>query len=290
MENFMTSQEESIPIKSIPEIFRVQSAILAAQAETTIDGILVVSGEGKILFANRRFRELWAIPEAVILNGADAAALKMATEQVCDPDEFLARVKYLYQHRDQVLRDEVRLRDGRVFDRYTAPLLGEDKTYYGRIWYFRDVTESKHNAMLEHERVSLRKAVAAMKQALRVVRQELRAPLAVLRAISELLLEVRSRNTPDFEQLLVALHTQTLRLSDAVENLLEPARCDGGPARWSWGTVVLSEVCCKAIEGISTQVDANAVSLAFRVDQPAATCWQTRRNIPPKAESISQSE
>lgn len=33
--------------------------------------------------------------------------------------------------------------DGRCFDRYSSPLLGDDGKYYGRIWYFRDITENK---------------------------------------------------------------------------------------------------------------------------------------------------
>ncbi|MGH2368881.1 MAG: ATP-binding protein, partial [Chloroflexota bacterium] len=35
------------------------------------------------------------------------------------------------------------LRDGRTFDRYSAPVRGADGTLYGRVWFFRDVTERK---------------------------------------------------------------------------------------------------------------------------------------------------
>jgi PAS domain S-box-containing protein len=35
------------------------------------------------------------------------------------------------------------LADGRVFDRYSAPMLGPGERYYGRIWYFRDISARK---------------------------------------------------------------------------------------------------------------------------------------------------
>ncbi len=33
------------------------------------------------------------------------------------------------------------MNDGRVFDRYSAPMIGADAKYYGRVWFFRDITE-----------------------------------------------------------------------------------------------------------------------------------------------------
>ena len=35
------------------------------------------------------------------------------------------------------------LKDGRTFDRYSAPVRSPAGDYYGRIWYFRDITERK---------------------------------------------------------------------------------------------------------------------------------------------------
>ena len=68
-----------------------------------------------------------------------------------DPDKFLEKVKYLYDHPDLSSRDEIELRDGTVLDRYSAPVLGKDGQHFGRIWAFRDVTERKRNEDALHE-------------------------------------------------------------------------------------------------------------------------------------------
>jgi len=121
----------------------LQNALLASQNENTLEGILVVAADGTMISHNRRFAEMWGLPQDVMATGADEAALAAAAEKVLDPDAFLARVADLYARRDARGRDEIRLRDGRVFDRYTAPLEAPDGSYVGRAWYTRDVTAER---------------------------------------------------------------------------------------------------------------------------------------------------
>src|SRR5208283_270486 len=79
----------------------------------------------------------------------DRAVLNYVTDQTEAPNTFLEKVKYLYHHRDEKSRDDFRLKNGKVFDRYSAPLIDSQSQYRGRIWYFRDITERK----LAEERV-----------------------------------------------------------------------------------------------------------------------------------------
>ncbi|MGA2383532.1 MAG: PAS domain S-box protein [Gemmatimonadales bacterium] len=119
-------------------------AIISTQQETSLDGILVVDEQGKIVSFNRRFVELWEIPPEVAESGSDQRALESVIGRLVDPDGFLARVTYLYEHREERSEEEIALRDGRTFDRYSAPMFGADGRYYGRVWYFRDITARKH--------------------------------------------------------------------------------------------------------------------------------------------------
>jgi signal transduction histidine kinase len=92
---------------------------------------------------NRRFCQMWEIPDDVIRARSDDGALQSILDKLKDPKEFLDRVRYLYEHPDQESRDEIRLKDGRAIDRYSAPVKGADGELYGRVWYFRDVTGRK---------------------------------------------------------------------------------------------------------------------------------------------------
>ncbi|WP_375506764.1 PAS domain S-box protein [uncultured Nostoc sp.] len=117
------------------------NAILKAQQEGSIDGILVVDENAQIVSYNQRFCQLWQIPETFINN--DQQLLELALDKLKQPQEFLAKVEYLYAHPEEISQDEIRLKDGRTLDRYSASVRSLTEDYYGRIWYFRDITERK---------------------------------------------------------------------------------------------------------------------------------------------------
>lgn len=129
--------------KRADEILRFQKSLLQSTGEAAIDGYLAVSDNRRILSYNRRFCEMWGIPRSVMESGSDDEALHIVRDRLADPDAFLARIDYLYEHPDQPSRDEIRLVDGRTFDRYGAPIVGDDGHHYGRVWFFRDVTAQK---------------------------------------------------------------------------------------------------------------------------------------------------
>ena len=119
----------------------LKNTLLEAQAETTVDGILAVNENNTIILSNRQFAKLWGVPPEIIRTGDDNRLLQHVIGQIHNPGQFAAKVDYLYQHRDEKSKDEIRLKDGRVLDRYSSPLIDATGKHCGRIWYFTDITE-----------------------------------------------------------------------------------------------------------------------------------------------------
>lgn len=126
-------------------------SLLRATLESTADGILVVDDDGKIASYNRKFVELWSIPDEIVASGDDSRAQEFVLDQLKDPEGFLAKVRELYDQNDRESYDVLEFKDGRVFERYSQPRRVGGKSA-GRVWSFRDVTESKQ--MQEALRVS----------------------------------------------------------------------------------------------------------------------------------------
>lgn len=120
-----------------------KTALLEAQLNSTIDGVLLVDPQGKIILTNQAFFQIFHIPSDLTGENDDAKLLPLATAQVKDPEAFLARVHQLYAHPEAIGRDDVELCDGTVLDRYSAPVQNPQGNHYGRIWTFRDITERK---------------------------------------------------------------------------------------------------------------------------------------------------
>jgi two-component system cell cycle sensor histidine kinase/response regulator CckA len=129
--------------KRAEEELEFKNVILSTQQESSIDGILMVDESNTIKSCNRRFTDLWNIPPELVEAADDSPVLQLVASRVADPETFVARVNYLYEHREEKSRDEILLRDGRVFDRYSAPMLRTDGKYFGRVWYFRDISDRK---------------------------------------------------------------------------------------------------------------------------------------------------
>ncbi|MGD0836494.1 MAG: PAS domain S-box protein [Polyangia bacterium] len=54
-------------------------------------------------------------------------------------------VAEIYAHPNEATQDDLLLRDGRTFDRHSAPLILADGTCLGRVWNFRDVTKRRRS-------------------------------------------------------------------------------------------------------------------------------------------------
>jgi len=120
---------------------RPETMDFRAVLESTADGILAVDENGKVLFVNKHFSELWRIPQELLDAGSDEELLKFVLDQLCDPQDFLSIVRELYQSSRPSL-DTLYFIDGRVFERYSRPLLRGGRIS-GRVWSFRDVTEHR---------------------------------------------------------------------------------------------------------------------------------------------------
>jgi PAS domain S-box-containing protein len=120
-----------------------KSAFLEAQVNNSLDGILVVDANARKILQNQRMVDLWKIPQVFADDPNDADQLRYVMHQVRNSRQFIEKVEYLYSHPDEISRDEIELKNGKVFDRYSSPVIDKTGKCYGRIWTFRDITNRR---------------------------------------------------------------------------------------------------------------------------------------------------
>ncbi|NOT06555.1 MAG: PAS domain S-box protein [Anaerolineales bacterium] len=128
--------------KHAEQALRDRESSLQAVLQSTADGILAVTNENKVLYANERFSEMWLIPQSVLASKEDSILLQYILDQLIDPRSFLQKVQELYKL-DMESFDTLYFKDGRVFERLSQPML-QGTNLLGRVWSFRDITERKH--------------------------------------------------------------------------------------------------------------------------------------------------
>jgi PAS domain S-box-containing protein len=236
-----------------------KTALLEAESETTIDGILVVDLAGRVLLANRQFARMWNIPEEALRSKDDKKLMEHTLGQLKDAGAFLERVNDLYAHASEKSRDEIELKDGRVFDRYSSPLQDPTGKLYGRIWYFRDISERRELERTKSEIVS-------------VVSHELRTPLTSIRGALGLLAAGLLRSQPEKgERMLEIAVSNTDRLVRLINDILDLERLESGKMNLEKRTCTAAGLMTQAADNVRDLAEKAGVTLS--VSLLSARLW-----------------
>jgi len=113
---------------------------LQATLESLADGILVTDLRGRIRNYNRRFADLWEVPDELLLQRADDAVRDWMQRNVVDPARYARRLAAIDDAAMLRASDVVTLRSGRVIERVTVPQCSRG-TPIGRLFVFREISQ-----------------------------------------------------------------------------------------------------------------------------------------------------
>ena len=115
-------------------------AELQATLESTGDGILVTDLAGHIRAFNRRFAQIWALPETLLTERQDEAVFGWMRRSVVDPQAYSQRLALINEATLLQASERLTLHSGQVIERVTQPQHCRGRPV-GRVWSFRDHTE-----------------------------------------------------------------------------------------------------------------------------------------------------
>ena len=211
------TQQELAERKRAEEALHWSETQLHVILESTDDGILAVDSKGKVIKANKRFAELWRIPQSVMDTGDDQALLNFVLKQLSDPDAFLKKVQSLYST-DAVEMDTLAFKDGRIFERYTSPMMMEGAVI-GRVWSFRDIT------MRKRQEKELSEKNSELERFTYTVSHDLKSPLVTVKTFLGYLEQDLARpNKERVKQDVAYMHTAADKMSQLLDELLNLAR------------------------------------------------------------------
>ncbi len=116
------------------------TSLLQATLEATADGVLLVNRAGAIVNMNRRFSQMWGLPEEILLQHEDRAVFDFMAGLVADSQPYLARLAEIGQCIDGETFDLVTLADGRFIERKSMPAR-QGAQIFGRVFSFTDISE-----------------------------------------------------------------------------------------------------------------------------------------------------
>jgi PAS domain S-box-containing protein len=248
-------------------------ALLTAQQEAALDGILLIDEHQNVISYNRRFTEIWDLPAASMAEFDDEALLARVLDKLVEPAAFLTGVRDLYARPTESSRDELHLKDGRVLDRYSAPAQAVDGQLFGRVWYFRDITDRKLlEARLKRKNQQLEELNRLQSNFVHSVAHELRTPLTSIVGYAEFLEDgLEGPEQADKLDYVHQIQLSTQRLQRLLDDLLDFALMEAGTFKLKPETTDLAEKIREITESFRPQVAQAALKLELTLPEEPLT-------------------
>lgn len=109
----------------------------------TKDGVMVADRGGKILMMNHTFEVMWELPKSMTSLRDMDEMIHFMGKQARDPMMIIESGSRILGVKNATLKGDIILKDGRVFNIHTFPMIGADNRIHGRVWYTHDMTEEK---------------------------------------------------------------------------------------------------------------------------------------------------
>jgi PAS domain S-box-containing protein len=254
---FMTDITER---RRAEEALRFQTTLLQAQNHVAIDGILV-SQQGRVLSMNRRYAEIFSVPEELHDPERCVEMFAWVCRQAADPEAYRETIDRLRDDFDTVYRDEVPLADGRVLDRYSSPLRSAEGEVYGRIWMVRDITDSKRfEQALKEAKEAAEAANEAKSDFLSRMSHELRTPMNSILGFGQLL--QRYGLPPEQGRSVEHILKAGRHLLNLINEVLEIARIEANQQQLSLEPVHAASLLNEALALVRPTAEQRPVQLA----------------------------
>ena len=137
----VTAQKELASLRQVQQQLHSSENLLRGVLESTSDGILVIDEKGLVSRMNKRFAQLWDIPEELVKQPDNERLFEHIGSRLKDPPAFLEKLQVPGLVREQSL-DVLHLKKGKVLEIHSLPLIREG-TGTVQIWTFRDITLHK---------------------------------------------------------------------------------------------------------------------------------------------------
>ena len=240
-----------------------QTATIRATLESTADGIMVATPTGKIVTWDRKFVELWRLPESVLNSRVNLAALSFVLPQLKDPVAFVAKIRRIYLGEQSAYDDIFEFKDGRLFEQHAEQLYVKRKKA-GMVLGFRDITERKRTEQELHEaKCAAEEASRAKSEFLANMSHEIRTPMNGVLGMTELALAMAL--DPEQREYLEDARSSGLALLTLINDILDFSKIEAGKLDLDPVPFQVRDVLANVLRSIAVSAEKKGLELGGAV-------------------------
>lgn len=150
------------------------NALLAAQLDASLDGILVADEDEMVVMKNARFDQIWQA-ETIGVGHFLGDLWGHCNERLQGPKDVKQHLTKPLEGKAEATYKEIVLKNGKTLEHYCSRIESSKGKHFGWIWYYRDITYRKQAELsIEQHRVNLKALIENTTDMVWSVDQDLR--------------------------------------------------------------------------------------------------------------------
>jgi PAS domain S-box-containing protein len=246
---------------------RAEQERTRAVVDATNDAILMLDATRHVMMINRRAKFFFGLAERDVLGKEYSQLYVLLTLILDEPQRFTQWFLPLLdsENKRDVEEFQALLPEPRLLQCFTAPVVGHDEQYLGRILVFRDTTREREVERMKNDFIS-------------IVSHELRTPLTSIRGALQLVLGRKVMDTkpssltlpPRSIELLNVSLSNTERLIRLINDILDISKIEQGRIQLQ----------CDALDPVNIYQAASAEVAAFATTRGIMVQIETPAELP----------
>ncbi|MCG8352992.1 MAG: response regulator [Chloroflexales bacterium] len=243
---------------------RAEQERTRAVVDATNDAILMLDATRRVIMINRRAKFFFGLAERDVWGKEYHQLYILLTLILDEPQRFTQWFLPLLESETKRDMEEFQalLPEPRLLQCFTAPVVGHDEQYLGRILIFRDITREREVERMKNDFIS-------------IVSHELRTPLTSIRGSLQLVLGRKSMETkpqsltlpPRSLELLNVSLSNTERLIRLINDILDISKIEQGRIQLQPDTLDPANVCQAACNEVAAFATTRGITVQIETPE-----------------------
>ena len=286
----------------------MRNSLLSAAQEASPDGMIAFDPQRHVISFNNRFAEIWNLRPEDLVDTSREQLMGCVNANLLNRDAATLRADKAYADPNLKVNDYLDLKDGRCLHRHSTALIGDDGTCYGRIWFYRDMTDRiRHeqqieaaNAILEEQKTELVYATQSLEVAreeaeaarlkaelanraksefLAMMSHELRTPLNAIIGFSEIMRDrpVGPDDLRRYAEYARDINESGVHLLSLINDILDLSKVEAGQMEIRPEPIAVTDLVKSSLKLIEGMTRSNGIRLYTDIPDHVTTLTADRR-------------